>query len=229
MQTDPSAGVSRCGRALRAARPRWLAAALLASCIAFGCGGESDSAAQPGTDESPSDEETGSVSDAGDAGTRPRPRDAGAVDARASTPADVEEAGAPDGGAVLGSDASVDAGGTDAGDASADAGDAGAEAADDACGADAQLVTGMTRKQGSGDTDWQTYGDVEILSVRTVLTVPAEPLPPGVRSSSGRDCSRSGVTPPPATACCNRCWPGDRPALRARSPRTTPGGSPAST
>lgn len=48
---------------------------------------------------------------------------------------------------------------------------------DDPCGPDAQPVTGTTRAQGSGDTDFQTSGKVEILSVRTLMKVTSKPSP----------------------------------------------------
>jgi hypothetical protein len=38
-------------------------------------------------------------------------------------------------------------------------------------------MTGMTRKQGSGETDFQTSGSVEILSVHTIMKVPSKPSP----------------------------------------------------
>lgn len=91
--------------------------------------------------------------------------------------------GGGDGATAVGNPVSADAGVSDAGDAGAsmgDAGPSGAEAgmdSEDPCGADAQLVTGMARKQGSGGTNLQTSGTVEILSFHAVMKVPSKPTP----------------------------------------------------
>ncbi|MEY4511498.1 MAG: hypothetical protein RLZZ450_3620 [Pseudomonadota bacterium] len=127
-----------------------------------------------------------------DAGPRSKPSDAGAADARSgSTPkpppdsAGSTKDGGRDATAGLEGAPSADAGRTGARDASAadddddddvaENGPTGNEGGDDACGPDAQLVTGTTRTQGSGDTNLQTSGNVEILSVRTTLKVPNKP------------------------------------------------------
>jgi hypothetical protein len=48
---------------------------------------------------------------------------------------------------------------------------------EDPCGADAQTVTGTARAGGYGNTNLQTSGDVEFLSVKSTLIVPSKPTP----------------------------------------------------
>jgi hypothetical protein len=64
-----------------------------------------------------------------------------------------------------------------AGAAMAGAGGAAGSSGDDECGADAQSVTGTAKSSGNGDTNLQTSGDVEFLSVKSTLTVPSKPAP----------------------------------------------------
>lgn len=167
-----------------------LSAALVAMSMALGCGDTAAPEDPSGADESPSSastdtaEETDAAeTDAGhkvpsvvvapDAGGGKKPTSTGDA---ASAAADAKS----DGGAATAGDAS--AASADAGVATANSSDAGASSAapsdgEDACGPDAQLITGTTRTTGAGETNFQTSGAVEILSVRTLLKVPSKPSP----------------------------------------------------
>lgn len=46
-----------------------------------------------------------------------------------------------------------------------------------ACGEDAQMVSGMSRKQGNGNTNLRTSGAVEVVNWKGTMTVPDKPAP----------------------------------------------------
>lgn len=170
------------------------------ACVALGCARETDIDGDTTYDESSADEssadessdEAASPTTKRDAGGSVKPSSSSAPDG-GSTGTPKPPAGTTGPTKDAGRDATVGPGGaanTDAGrpaasDASASAGgrDAGQNTApepsdeEDPCGPDAQLVTGSTRTQGAGDTNLQTSGNVEILSVRTTLRVPSKPSP----------------------------------------------------
>jgi hypothetical protein len=80
-------------------------------------------------------------------------------------------------------------------------------AGDDDCGADAQTITGTSRGGGYGNTNLQTSGDVEYLSVRSTLIVPSKPTPtrgtlflwPGLQPLSSNSTVGYGVLQPVLT------------------------------
>jgi hypothetical protein len=166
----------------------------VATALVLGCGDGTLEVAQPGAAGAPSTGSavsaagTSGASGAAGIGVMPAAGAAGrgVVAAMGSAGAGEIKGGAGQASAGVGGTASAVAGvggvsGASAGAGGAESGGAAGHsdgaATDDPCGADAQVMTGMTREQGSGETNLQTSGNVEILSVHTIMKVPSKPAP----------------------------------------------------
>lgn len=168
-------------RAIRPSHRRlWPIASVL---LYWGCGVDANTPVEDGRASSPV-LEAAAGSRAAAAGAAGAAHSAGspaaeaglAMPVAAGTGADVDSAGTRAAGS--GSTAGTGATGATAGASAQSAGStAPAPEGDDPCGADAQTVTGSARSGGNGNTNLQTSGEVEFLSVKSTLIVPSEPTP----------------------------------------------------